>query len=91
MIVINTNRGRHAVVGFNFVKALLTARHAVIVLTAGDEGSDWMKKPPILPLLGVIDMTASTPMVMDEWLPAVFLMDSVDAVKYDRQLAASVF
>jgi hypothetical protein len=91
MIVVNTNRDRHTVVGFYFVKVLLAARHAVIVLIAGDEGSDWMKKPPILPLLGVIDMTASTPMVMDEWLPAVFLMDSVDAVKYDRQLAASVF
>ncbi|XP_037453357.1 chloroplast stem-loop binding protein of 41 kDa a, chloroplastic-like [Triticum dicoccoides] len=46
VLVVNTNSGGHAVIGFYFAKALLAAGHAVTVLTVGDEGSDKMKKPP---------------------------------------------
>lgn len=46
VMVVNTNSGGHAVIGFYFAKALLAAGHAVTVLTVGDEGSDKMKKPP---------------------------------------------
>lgn len=46
VLVVNTNGGGHAVIGFYFAKELLAAGHAVTVLTVGDEGSDKMKKPP---------------------------------------------
>jgi len=46
VLVVNTNSGGHAVVGFYFAKELLAAGHAVTVLTVGDEASDKMKKPP---------------------------------------------
>ncbi|KAL6839036.1 hypothetical protein ACP4OV_031090 [Aristida adscensionis] len=46
VLVVNTNSGGHAVIGFYFAKELLAAGHAVTVLTVGDEGSDKMKKPP---------------------------------------------
>jgi hypothetical protein len=46
VLIVNTNGGGHAVIGFYFAKELLAAGHAVTVLTVGDEGSDKMKKPP---------------------------------------------
>lgn len=46
VLIVNTNSGGHAVIGFYFAKELLAAGHAVTVLTVGDEGSDKMKKPP---------------------------------------------
>ena len=46
VLVVNTNSGGHAVIGFYFAKELLAAGHAVTVLTVGDEASDKMKKPP---------------------------------------------
>jgi hypothetical protein len=46
VLIVNTNSGGHAVIGFYFAKELLAAGHAVTVLTVGDEGSDKMKNPP---------------------------------------------
>ncbi|GJN09903.1 hypothetical protein PR202_ga27953 [Eleusine coracana subsp. coracana] len=46
VLIVNTNAGGHAVIGFYFAKELLAAGHAVTVLTVGDEASDKMKKPP---------------------------------------------
>uniref|UniRef100_A0A0E0LIH5 NAD-dependent epimerase/dehydratase domain-containing protein n=1 Tax=Oryza punctata TaxID=4537 RepID=A0A0E0LIH5_ORYPU len=46
VLIVNTNSGGHAVIGFYFAKDLLAAGHAVTVLTVGEEGSDKMKKPP---------------------------------------------
>ncbi|KAI3760096.1 hypothetical protein L1987_50486 [Smallanthus sonchifolius] len=46
VLIVNTNSGGHAVIGFYFAKELLDSGHHVTVLTVGDEGSDKMKKPP---------------------------------------------
>ncbi|KAJ1288622.1 hypothetical protein BS78_02G102100 [Paspalum vaginatum] len=46
VLIVNTNSGGHAVIGFYLAKELLAAGHAVTVLTVGDEASDKMKKPP---------------------------------------------
>ncbi|KAJ7972796.1 chloroplast stem-loop binding protein of 41 kDa [Quillaja saponaria] len=46
VLIVNTNSGGHAVIGFYFAKELLGAGHSVTILTVGDEGSDKMKKPP---------------------------------------------
>lgn len=45
-LIINTNSGGHAVIGFYFAKELLGSGHQVTVLTVGEENSDKMKKPP---------------------------------------------
>ncbi|CAA0828106.1 Chloroplast stem-loop binding protein of 41 kDa a- chloroplastic [Striga hermonthica] len=46
VLVVNTNSGGHAVIGFYFAKELLAAGNGVTILTVGEEGSDKMKKPP---------------------------------------------
>ncbi|KAF9606416.1 hypothetical protein IFM89_025105 [Coptis chinensis] len=46
VLIINTNSGGHAVIGFYFAKELLSSGHEVTVLTVGEESSDKMKKPP---------------------------------------------
>ncbi|XP_073063440.1 chloroplast stem-loop binding protein of 41 kDa a, chloroplastic [Primulina eburnea] len=46
VLVLNTNSGGHAVIGFYFAKELLGSGHDVTIFTVGDEGSDKMKKPP---------------------------------------------
>jgi UDP-N-acetylglucosamine:LPS N-acetylglucosamine transferase len=46
VLVVNTNGGGHAFIGFYLAKELLAGGHAVTVLTVGDEASDKMKKPP---------------------------------------------
>ncbi|WVZ62438.1 hypothetical protein U9M48_012190 [Paspalum notatum var. saurae] len=46
VLIVNTNSGGHAVIGFYLAKELLAAGHAVTVLTVGDQASDKMKKPP---------------------------------------------
>ncbi|XP_050237608.1 chloroplast stem-loop binding protein of 41 kDa a, chloroplastic [Mercurialis annua] len=46
VLIINTNSGGHAVIGFYFAKELLSSGHEVTVFTVGDEQSDKMKKPP---------------------------------------------
>ncbi|GKC98076.1 chloroplast stem-loop binding protein of 41 kDa a, chloroplastic [Tanacetum coccineum] len=46
VLIVNTNSGGHAVIGFYFAKELLSGGHDVTVLTVGDQGSDKMKKPP---------------------------------------------
>ncbi|KAK6937518.1 NAD-dependent epimerase/dehydratase [Dillenia turbinata] len=46
VIIVNTNSGGHAVIGFYFAKELLGAGHEVTIFTVGDESSDKMKKPP---------------------------------------------
>jgi len=46
VLIVNTNSGGHAIIGFYFAKELLGAGHSVTVLTVGEEGSDKMKKPP---------------------------------------------
>ncbi|KVH94411.1 NAD(P)-binding domain-containing protein [Cynara cardunculus var. scolymus] len=46
VLIVNTNSGGHAVIGFYFAKQLLGCGHDVTILTVGDESSDKMKKPP---------------------------------------------
>ncbi|GLT36324.1 hypothetical protein SLA2020_107100 [Shorea laevis] len=46
VLIVNTNSGGHAVIGFYFAKELLGSGHAVTIMTVGDESSDKMKKPP---------------------------------------------
>ncbi|XP_021911209.1 chloroplast stem-loop binding protein of 41 kDa a, chloroplastic [Carica papaya] len=46
VLIINTNSGGHAVIGFSFAKELLSNGFEVTVLTVGEEGSEKMKKPP---------------------------------------------
>jgi NAD(P)H-hydrate repair Nnr-like enzyme with NAD(P)H-hydrate epimerase domain len=46
VLIVNTNSGGHAIIGFWFAKDLRAAGHAVTILTVGDESSDKMKKPP---------------------------------------------
>ncbi|KAK3023095.1 hypothetical protein RJ639_043110 [Escallonia herrerae] len=46
VLIVNTNSGGHAVIGFYFAKELLGAGHDVTVFTVGEESSDKMKKPP---------------------------------------------
>ncbi|XP_062085821.1 chloroplast stem-loop binding protein of 41 kDa a, chloroplastic [Humulus lupulus] len=46
VLIVNTNSGGHAVIGFYLAKELLGSGHEVTILTVGDEGSDKMKKPP---------------------------------------------
>ncbi|BBH10300.1 chloroplast stem-loop binding protein of 41 kDa, partial [Prunus dulcis] len=46
VLIVNTNGGGHAVIGFYFAKELLGSGHQVTILTVGEESSDKMKKPP---------------------------------------------
>lgn len=46
VLIVNTNSGGHAVIGFYFAKELLGSGYDVTVLTVGEESSDKMKKPP---------------------------------------------
>lgn len=46
VLIVNTNSGGHAVIGFDFAKQLLGSGHEVTILTVGEESSDKMKKPP---------------------------------------------
>ncbi|NP_001234656.2 mRNA binding protein precursor [Solanum lycopersicum] len=46
VLIVNTNSGGHAVIGFYFAKELLGSGHDVTVLTVGEESSDKMKKTP---------------------------------------------
>ncbi|KAL5860248.1 hypothetical protein ACOSQ4_001544 [Xanthoceras sorbifolium] len=46
VLIVNTNSGGHAVIGFYFAKQLLGSGHEVTIFTVGDESSDKMKKPP---------------------------------------------
>ncbi|XP_019188598.1 PREDICTED: chloroplast stem-loop binding protein of 41 kDa a, chloroplastic isoform X2 [Ipomoea nil] len=46
VLIVNTNSGGHAVIGFYFAKQLLGNGHEVTILTVGEEASDKMKKPP---------------------------------------------
>ncbi|KAJ8899431.1 hypothetical protein K2173_018405 [Erythroxylum novogranatense] len=46
VLILNTNSGGHAVIGFYLAKELLGSGHEVTILTVGEEGSDKMKKPP---------------------------------------------
>ncbi|WCJ21529.1 chloroplast stem-loop binding protein of 41 kDa [Euphorbia peplus] len=46
VLIVNTNSGGHAVIGFYFAKELLGSGHDVTIFTVGDETSDKMNKPP---------------------------------------------
>ncbi|XP_073156310.1 chloroplast stem-loop binding protein of 41 kDa a, chloroplastic [Henckelia pumila] len=46
VLIVNTNSGGHAVIGFYFAKELLGSGHDVTIFTIGEEASDKMKKPP---------------------------------------------
>lgn len=46
VLIINTNSGGHAVIGFYFAKELLGSGHEVTIMTVGDQNSEKMKKPP---------------------------------------------
>ncbi|KAJ9543310.1 hypothetical protein OSB04_023017 [Centaurea solstitialis] len=55
VLIVNTNSGGHAVIGFYFAKQLLGGGHDVTIFTLGDEGSDKMKKPPFSRFSEIVD------------------------------------
>jgi hypothetical protein len=83
VLIINTNSGGHAVIGFYFAKELLGAGHSVTILTVGDESSDKMKKPPfnrfsvndlyVILTLILIDMLFSSSTMFFAYLSMPFL------------------
>ncbi|XP_071715732.1 chloroplast stem-loop binding protein of 41 kDa a, chloroplastic [Rutidosis leptorrhynchoides] len=60
VLIVNTNSGGHAVIGFYFAKELLSSGHEVTVLTVGDEGSDKMKKPPFTRFSEIVEGDGKT-------------------------------
>ncbi|CAI6006619.1 unnamed protein product [Closterium sp. NIES-64] len=46
VLIVNTNGGGHAVIGFALARQLATAGHSVTIMTVGDRNSDKMKKLP---------------------------------------------
>lgn len=46
VLIVNTNSGGHAIIGFALAKRLASAGHAVTILTVGDKYDDKMKKLP---------------------------------------------
>ncbi|CAI5469540.1 unnamed protein product [Closterium sp. Yama58-4] len=46
VLIVNTNGGGHAVIGFALARQLATAGHSVTIMTVGDRNSDKMKKQP---------------------------------------------
>jgi hypothetical protein len=65
MLVVNTNRGGHAVIGLYFAKALLAARYAVTVRAHHPrQGFRQDEEAPLLVLLGAIDLMATPPVVI---------------------------
>ncbi|KAF6144258.1 hypothetical protein GIB67_024485 [Kingdonia uniflora] len=46
VLIVNTNSGGHAIIGFYFAKELLSSGHEVTVMTVGEESSDKMKRLP---------------------------------------------
>lgn len=46
VLIVNTDSGGHAVIGFWLVKELQSRGHDATILTVGEETSDKMKKPP---------------------------------------------
>lgn len=46
VLIVNTQSGGHAAIGFYFAKDLVAAGHGVTVFTVGEESSDKNKKPP---------------------------------------------
>ncbi|XP_050378854.1 chloroplast stem-loop binding protein of 41 kDa a, chloroplastic-like [Argentina anserina] len=46
VLIVNTNSGGHAVIGFYFATELLGSGHEVTIMTVGEESSDKMKKTP---------------------------------------------
>ena len=46
VLIVNTDSGGHAVIGFWTAKDLVAAGHSVTIMTVGEESSDKMKKEP---------------------------------------------
>ncbi|XP_020526896.1 chloroplast stem-loop binding protein of 41 kDa a, chloroplastic [Amborella trichopoda] len=46
VLIVNTNSGGHAVIGFYLARDLALSGHEVTIFTVGEESSDKMKKPP---------------------------------------------
>ncbi|MED6199368.1 Chloroplast stem-loop binding protein of 41 kDa a, chloroplastic [Stylosanthes scabra] len=60
VLIVNTNSGGHAVIGFYFAKELLGSGHSVTILTVGEESSDKMKKPPFNRFSEIVSAGGST-------------------------------
>ncbi|XP_059625864.1 chloroplast stem-loop binding protein of 41 kDa a, chloroplastic [Cornus florida] len=60
VLIVNTNSGGHAVIGFYFAKELLGSGHQVTILTVGQEASDKMKKPPFNRFSEIVSSGGST-------------------------------
>ncbi|EFJ07654.1 hypothetical protein SELMODRAFT_448337 [Selaginella moellendorffii] len=60
VLIVNTNSGGHAVIGFWLAKDLVAAGHEVTVMTVGEESSDKMKKPPFSRFSELRDLGVST-------------------------------
>ncbi|XP_042406094.1 chloroplast stem-loop binding protein of 41 kDa a, chloroplastic-like [Zingiber officinale] len=78
VLIVNTNSGGHAVIGFYFAQQLLASGHDVTVLTVGDEGSDKMKKPPFTRFSELVSAGGKT-----LWGDPAKVAEIVSGVKFD--------
>ncbi|CAM6096174.1 unnamed protein product [Calypogeia fissa] len=60
VLIVNTNSGGHAAIGFYFAKDLVAAGHAVTIFTVGEESSDKNKKPPFSRFSELTDVGVKT-------------------------------
>ncbi|KAF2325172.1 hypothetical protein GH714_024841 [Hevea brasiliensis] len=70
VLIVNTNSGGHAVIGFYFAKELLGSGHEVTTMTVGEQNSDKMKKPPFS------RFSACSGLVQECWCEAVLFISS---------------
>lgn len=60
VLIVNTNSGGHAVIGFWLVKELQSRGHEVTIFTVGEETSDKMRKTPFSRFSELRDLGAQT-------------------------------
>lgn len=79
-MIVNTNSGGHAVIGFYFAKELLGSGYDVTVLTVGEESSDKMKKPPFTRFSEIVSAGGKTVWGEPEAIGTIFEGAAFDVV-----------
>lgn len=80
VLVVNTNSGGHAMIGFWFAKDLISAGHQVTVFTVGEEASDKMTKPPFSRFSELRDIGVQTTWGKPAEIGKIFESTMFDAV-----------
>lgn len=80
VLVVNTNSGGHAIIGFWFAKELISAGHQVTVFTVGEETSDKMTKPPFSRFSELRDIGVQTTWGKPAEIGKIFESTMFDAV-----------